>query len=145
LATTRLGPARLIGPARGHAGRALVVVRPEHLELAEAPDGPADGGSWRIVGRRFTGTEILLEVVAADGERLWSEAGPAGRHLRVGDAVRVVRRDVETVAFAPGRPPAAATEPVSAAEPGAGVTRAPSEPPATAGSSRDRTDPGRST
>jgi iron(III) transport system ATP-binding protein len=144
LATTRLGPARLIGPARGHAGRALVVVRPEHLELAEAPDGPADGGSWRIVGRRFTGTEILLEVVAADGERLWSEAGPAGRHLRVGDAVRVVRRDVETVAFAPGRPPAAATEPVSAAEPGAGVTRAPSEPPATAGSSRDRTDPGRS-
>ena len=147
IATTRLGPVRLIGRARGHEGRALVVVRPEHLELAEAPDGPADGGAWRIIGRRFTGTEILLEVAATDGERLWSEAGPAGRHLRIGDAVRVIRRDVETVAFASGRPiPGPVPADAEAADSGAeGVTPVPSEPPPGAGLSRDRTGPGRST
>jgi iron(III) transport system ATP-binding protein len=130
VALTRLGPVRLIGPARRHAGRALVVVRPEHLELAQAPDGGADPASWRIVGRRFTGAEILLEVAAPDGERLWSEAGPSGRHLRLGDAVRVVRRDVETVAFAPGRGVGVGASAVSPTPP---------EPPAVVRSSPDRT------
>jgi iron(III) transport system ATP-binding protein len=138
VALTRLGAVRLIGPARRHVGRALVVVRPEHLELAEAPDGPADGAAWRIVGRRFTGTEILLEVVAPDGERLWSEAGPHGRHLRLGDAVRVVRRDVETVAFAPGRAASAALGAVIPTP----VEPEPPEPPAGVRSSRDRTGRG---
>jgi iron(III) transport system ATP-binding protein len=132
VALTRLGPVRLIGPARRHVGRALVVVRPEHLELAEAPDGGADPASWRIVGRRFTGAEILLEVGSPDGERLWTEAGPGGRHLRLGDAVALVRRDVETVAFASGRVVGGA----------GGVSAAPPEPPAAAPASRDRTGRG---
>jgi iron(III) transport system ATP-binding protein len=98
-AITRLGALRVVGPrpADGDHGRA--VVRPEHVDLAEAADGPADPGSWRVVGRRFTGSEILYEVVAGDGLRLWVEAGPAVRRLRVGDAVTLQLRDVETVVF----------------------------------------------
>jgi iron(III) transport system ATP-binding protein len=99
---TRLGPVRLTGrPAV--SGRALVVVRPEHVELAEAADGPADGDAWRIVRRRFAGSEILLEVEARDGLRLWCEAGPQVRRLRLGDNVSIRLREVDTVAFAPGR------------------------------------------
>jgi hypothetical protein len=73
------------------------------VELEEAADGPAEAGAWRVVRRRFTGSEILLEVEASDGVRLWCEAGPAVRRLRLGDAVRLRLRDVETVAFAPSR------------------------------------------
>lgn len=99
-AETRLGRVRLLGPG-GHQAerRVLVVVRPEHVEVAEAPDGLADADAWRIVGRRFSGTEILLEVAASSGERLWVEAGPQVRRLRVGDAVRLHLREVESVAF----------------------------------------------
>jgi iron(III) transport system ATP-binding protein len=98
-ATTRIGRVRLVGREARHSGRALVVIRPEHLELEEGPDGPAGGGTWQVSRRRFTGSEILLEIVAPDGARLWSEAGPSVRRLRIGDTVRVRLRDVETVAF----------------------------------------------
>ena len=101
IAMTRLGAVRLLG-GRASAraiGRGLVVLRPEHVEVLETPDGPADAGAWRVVRRRFTGTEILYEVVASDGERLWVEAGHAVRRLRLGDAVQLRLRDVETVAF----------------------------------------------
>ena len=104
--TTRFGAVRLLrlgspGPA---VGRGLVVLRPEHLDVFEAPDGFADAGAWRVLRRRFTGTEILYEVVAPDGQRLWVEAGPAVRRLRLGDAVNLRLRDVETVMFPVGGP-----------------------------------------
>jgi hypothetical protein len=88
-------------------GRAIVVIRPEHLELDEAPDGEARGDTWRFVRRRFAGSEILLEVEARDGLRVWCEAGPHIRRLRLGDSVTVRLREVETVAFAPIRVAAA--------------------------------------
>jgi iron(III) transport system ATP-binding protein len=113
LAITRFGPVRLVGPRADRSdGRSLAVIRPEHLDLAEVADGPADPAAWRVLGRRFTGAEILYEVVAPDGERLWVEAGPAVRRLRVGDSVSLHLRDIETVAFAIGHPagsPAPAT------------------------------------
>ena len=100
VATTRFGTVRLVGPRAARAeGRALVVLRPEHLDVLETPDGPADPGAWRVLRRRFAGTEILYEVVAGDGERLWVEAGPGVRRLRVGDSVALRLREVETVAF----------------------------------------------
>ncbi len=103
LAVTRFGVVRLVGrgsgAGAGTTGRGLVVMRPEHLEVLEAPDGPADAGSWRILRRRFTGTEILYEVAAPDGERLWVEAGHAVRRLRLGDAVNLRLREIETVVF----------------------------------------------
>jgi iron(III) transport system ATP-binding protein len=99
---TRFGQVRLVNrPAI--SGRAAVVIRPEHLELAEASDGPAAADSWRIVRRRFAGSEILLEVEAGDGQRVWSEAGPHVRRLRLGDTVSVRLRDVATVAFPPAK------------------------------------------
>jgi iron(III) transport system ATP-binding protein len=123
VAVTRFGAVRLVGTRAARTkGRALVVLRPEHLDVTEAPDGPADPGSWRVLRRRFTGTEILYEVVASDGERLWVEAGHGVRRLRVGDSVALRLRDVETVAFAIGQggsppvpdAPTAASEEVSA-------------------------------
>ena len=103
-AVTRFGPVRLVGPRADRAdGRSLAVIRPEHLDLAEVPDGPAEAGAWRVLGRRFTGAEILYEVAARDGERLWVEAGPLVRRLRVGDWVSLHLRDVETVAFSYGQ------------------------------------------
>ena len=101
-AATRFGPVRLIGGRLGDGTRGLVVLRPEHLDVLEAPDGPADGSAWRVLRRRFTGAEILYEVAATDGARLWVEAGPSVRRLRVGDAVRLRLRDVETVLFPSG-------------------------------------------
>jgi iron(III) transport system ATP-binding protein len=98
---TRLGSVRLVGGSARLDGRGLAVIRPEHVEIEEAPDGFADAGAWRVIRRRFTGSEILLEVESTDGTRLWCEAGPAVRRLRIGDAVRLRLRDVETVAFAP--------------------------------------------
>ncbi len=100
VAHTRFGPVRLVRAVHGPAGRGLVVLRPEHLDVLEAPDGPADAGAWRVLRRRFTGTEILYEVAAPDGERRWVEAGPAVRRLRLGDAVVLRLREIETVAFA---------------------------------------------
>jgi len=100
LAVTRFGAVRLVRQgSAGTTGRGLVVLRPEHLDVLEAPDGPADAGAWRVLRRRFTGTEILYEVAAPDGERLWVEAGHAVRRLRVGDAVHLRLREVETVVF----------------------------------------------
>jgi iron(III) transport system ATP-binding protein len=100
IAMTRLGPVRLVGAAAPQTkGRCLVLLRPEHLDVAEAPDGPARPGTWRVARRRFAGSEILLEVVAPDGMSLWCHAGPAVRRLRPGDPVVLRLRDVETVAF----------------------------------------------
>jgi iron(III) transport system ATP-binding protein len=117
-AVTRLGIVRLVhqGQAKAAGARGLVVLRPEHLDVLEAPDGPADPSAWRVLGRRFTGTEILYEVAAPDGVRLWVEAGPAVRRLRVGDAVSLRLREVETVMFATGHAAAQGhTEPDSSA------------------------------
>jgi iron(III) transport system ATP-binding protein len=119
LAVTRFGTVRLVhaSGASGPAARGLVVLRPEHLDVLEAPDGPADAGAWRVLGRRFTGTEILYEVAAPDGERLWVEAGHAVRRLRVGDAVSLRLRDVETVMFPTGdAAPTAPLEPSDVGE-----------------------------
>ena len=115
-AATRLGAVRVVGPRDARTdGRALVVIRPEHFDVVEAPDGPADTGSWHILRRRFAGTEILYEVAAADGQRLWVEAGPGVRRLRVGDSVLLRLRDIETVAFPSGHHPEGAV-PVPAVE-----------------------------
>ncbi len=102
-AVTRFGAVGLVGQGSGGlAGRGLVVLRPEHLEVQEAPDGPASGTAWRVLRRRFAGTEILYEVAAQDGERLWVEAGHAVRRLRLGDAVDLRLREIETVFFPAG-------------------------------------------
>jgi iron(III) transport system ATP-binding protein len=100
VAHTRLGAVRLGGSA-GPVGRALAVIRPEHLEVREAPDGPARGDRWHVVARRFAGSELLYLVAAPDGDQLWCEAGPQVRRLAVGDTVELSLRDVETVAFVP--------------------------------------------
>jgi iron(III) transport system ATP-binding protein len=124
---TRFGPVRITNrPAP--EGRAIVVLRPEHLELEEAPDGEARGDTWRIVRRRFAGSQILLEVEARDGLRVWSEAGPRIRRLRLGDAVSVRLRDVETVAFAPSRGQPAALLESSAPAVGVGPRSSDAEP-----------------
>jgi iron(III) transport system ATP-binding protein len=112
VARTALGAVRLVGPAASRRdGPALVLLRPEHLEIAEAADGPAPG-TWHVLGRRFQGSEILLEVVSVDGTRVWCAAGPQVRRLRVGDAVTVTLRPVETVAF-----PSASGAPAASADP----------------------------
>ena len=71
------------------AGHALCLLRPEHFGIEEAPDGPASTEGWEVIDRRFSGSEILLELRAADGERLWVEAGSRVRHLGLGDRVSV--------------------------------------------------------
>ncbi|MBA3234788.1 MAG: ABC transporter ATP-binding protein [Chloroflexi bacterium] len=102
-AVTRFGAARIVGRSRSAPpARGLVVLRPEHLDVREAPDGPADPSAWRVLRRRFTGTEILYEVAAADDARIWVEAGHAVRRLRLGDAVALRMRDIETVMFPSG-------------------------------------------
>jgi iron(III) transport system ATP-binding protein len=111
-AVTRFGAVRLVGHgSAGHRGRGLVVLRPEHLEVLEAPDGPADSSAWRVLRRRFSGTEILYEVASGNGERLWVEAGHAVRRLRLGDAVNLRLREIETVFFEAGHPQAPAAGP----------------------------------
>jgi len=108
-ATTRFGQVPLIGPgSRELAGHGLVLLRPEHFAIAEAPDGPASEDGWQVIDRRFSGSEILLEVRAGDGQRLWVEAGARVRHLGIGDQVSVTLREIETVAF--GRRSAEPTE-----------------------------------
>jgi iron(III) transport system ATP-binding protein len=113
-ATTPLGSVRLLeGPG---AGRALVVIRPEHLDLepageggAAAPGAATDPGTaaalparGRIAARRFAGAELHYEVSIAGGLRVWVEAGAAARHLTVGDEVLLAMRPVETVGFVTG-------------------------------------------
>ena len=114
-AATRFGVVPLIGSAgRDVTGHALVLLRPEHFAIVEAPDGPAGGDGWEVIARRFSGSEILLEVRASDGERLWVEAGSRVRHLGIGDRVKVALREIETVAFG-RRTPELAREPAAEA------------------------------
>lgn len=112
-AATRFGAVPLIGRSSPEpTGHGLVLLRPEHFSIVEAPDGPADGDGWEVIARRFSGSEILLEIRATDGQRLWVEAGSRVRHLGIGDRVKVELRDIETVAF--GRRSTDASEPPTA-------------------------------
>jgi iron(III) transport system ATP-binding protein len=100
IASTRFGPVQLVGAeSRAVAGHALCLLRPEHFAIQEAVDGLASGDAWRVTDRRFSGSEILLELRASDDERLWVEAGSRVRHLSLGDRVDIELRDIETVAF----------------------------------------------
>ena len=100
LAQTRFGRVSVIGPgSRELAGHGLVLLRPEHFAIVEAPDGPADSHGWEVIARRFFGAEILLEIRAGDGQRLWVEAGSRVRHLGIGDRVTLQLREIETVAY----------------------------------------------
>ena len=100
IATTRFGALRLIGRRETRPeGRALCLLRPEHFIVREAPDGPADVDAWQVVDRRFSGSEILLEVRSSDGLRVWVEAGDQVRRLGPGDRVDLRLREVETVAY----------------------------------------------
>lgn len=122
LAVTRFGTVRLIGPAGNRpTGHAMCLLRPEHFNIEEAADGAASRDSWQVIDRRFSGSEILLELRSGDGERLWVEAGSRVRHLALGDRVSVSLRDVETVAF--GRTPVAVSaavtpDPANLSDPG---------------------------
>lgn len=99
-ARTRFGLVRLIGTeAQRPQGHALCLLRPEHFSVEEAPDGPSSPNGWEVIDRRFSGSEVLLELRSDDGEQLWVEAGGRVRHLGLGDRVAVSLRDVETVAF----------------------------------------------
>jgi iron(III) transport system ATP-binding protein len=103
MALTRFGSVGLIGSGARQVGRSLVLLRPEHFEAREAPDGPADASHWRIIDRRFSGAELLFEVTSGDGLRMWCEAGRQVRRLTIGDAIELsLRDDVETVAYATG-------------------------------------------
>ena len=105
-ADTRLGRLR-VDPSR-RDGPALVVIRPEHLDLK--PEGSAGGGlAGRVVARRFSGSELLFEV-AVDSQpgRLWVEAGPLVDGIAIGDTVRLVLRVSGSVAFSG---PGSATDP----------------------------------
>lgn len=104
VARTPLGPIRLAsGSPYRRDGRALVVLRPEQLQAVPAAQaGSGDGSLWQIQGRRFAGSEILLEVVDGSGLRLWCEADPDARRLGTGEAVAVRLRGERTVAFAAG-------------------------------------------
>ncbi len=100
IASTRFGRVPLIGrDDERPEGHALCLLRPEHFGIEEAQDRPASPASWEVIDRRFSGSEILLELRAPDGERLWVEAGSRVRHLSLGDRVAVTLRAVETVAF----------------------------------------------
>jgi len=129
VAETRFGAVPLISGEEPRAqGQALCLLRPEHFNITEAPDGPASTAGWEVIDRRFSGSEILLELRAADGERLWVEAGSRVRHLGLGDHVSVVLRDIETVAFgrkgaADARSPREAAAPAAVVAPPAGTSR----------------------
>lgn len=129
IATTRFGPVRLIGTAeRRPHGQAMCLLRPEHFGIVEAPDGPASSDGWEVIDRRFSGSEILLELRSDDGEQLWVEAGSRVRHLGLGDRVSVTLRDVETVAFGrrSGSSPSTPAREAPADTAGAEATESPS-------------------
>lgn len=125
LARTRFGHVRLIGPAaRWPAGRALVVLRPEHFEASESSDGPVGADGWRVIDRRFSGAEMLFEVQSGDGLRMWCEAGRQVRRLSVGDTIQLRLREVETVAFPVGAArSSAARAPLAVPTPTASASR----------------------
>jgi iron(III) transport system ATP-binding protein len=105
-AETALGPVQLVSETA--TGRALVLIRPEHVDLEPDQDQAHDDGAGptgiaaRILQRRFAGAELHYEVAVDGGLRLWVEAGQAARRLHVGDGVRISMRPVETVAFTSG-------------------------------------------
>jgi iron(III) transport system ATP-binding protein len=100
VARTRFGPVELVGSeATRMRGPALCLLRPEHFTLDEAAGRDPDATAWDVTGRRFSGSEILLEVRAADGDRIWVEAGDRVRHVGPGDRVTLGLRPIETVAF----------------------------------------------
>jgi iron(III) transport system ATP-binding protein len=100
VARTRFGHVRLIPESAGDLhGPALCLLRPEHFSVGEAPGESAPEQRWLVIDRRFSGSEILLEVRSDDGERLWVEAGSRVRHVDLGDRVSIALRVVETVAF----------------------------------------------
>lgn len=129
-AGTPLGPMPLVA-CPVDVDRALVVVRPEHVDVEPWADGVP--GRWaRILSRRFAGAELHYEVKLDTGLRLWVEAGPAARLLRVGDAVALSLRPVETVAFpatAPGALPGPVSQPAAARAVEGPAPAAPAPPP----------------
>jgi iron(III) transport system ATP-binding protein len=101
-ARTAFGPVRLVGPARARpAGRVMAVLRPEHFEVHQVDDNGGEN-QWRVIDRRFSGAELLIEAQGSDGTRLWCEAGPDVRRLSVGNTVSIAIKYVETVAFPVG-------------------------------------------
>ncbi len=85
---TAVGVLPLVAPAHGDV---QVMVRPEAVRLAVAPDGPA-----QVVDREFYGHDQLVTVEFAGGLRIQSRLGPAPA-LMLGERVSV---DVEqAVAF----------------------------------------------
>jgi len=126
LAATRFGVVRLIGPADAQpSGHALTLLRPEHFTIKEAPDGPASPDGWEVIDRRFSGSEILLELRSGDGEQLWVEAGGRVRHLGLGDRVDLELKDVETVAF--GRHSTTTSKPMSVSSRAVGSEAGPAD------------------
>ncbi len=104
VADTPLGRVRIDpGPGGADPSRALVLIRPEHVEVAPAAaERPSSLIPARILARRFAGSELLYEVETDAGLRLWVEAGPSARLLRVGDQVGIGLRAESTVAFPSG-------------------------------------------
>jgi iron(III) transport system ATP-binding protein len=105
-ANTALGRVALSACPPG-AVRGLAVIRPEHVDLRPVAmpgddDGAAPAGRGRILARRFAGAELHYEIEMDAGLRLWVEAGPSARLLKVGDDVALSLRHVETVAFSTG-------------------------------------------
>jgi iron(III) transport system ATP-binding protein len=99
VAMTRFGSVRLVESRSPiPTGHTLCLLRPEHFRVQLGLDDDA-GRGWEVMDRRFSGSEILLELQSSDGERIWVEAGDRIRHLGLGDRVSVRVRDVETVAF----------------------------------------------
>jgi len=100
VARTRFGAVTMVGPEAPHlVGPSLCLLRPEHFTIEEARGRIADADAWDVIGRRFSGSEILLEVRARDGDRIWVEAGDQVRHVGPGDRVALGLRPVESVAF----------------------------------------------
>ena len=72
-ADTRFGQVPLVGPgSRDPAGHGLVLLRPEHFAIAEAPDGPAQDDGWEVISRRFSGFRCHLPCRAAWGAKISS-------------------------------------------------------------------------
>lgn len=102
-AETRFGSVGIVPSAHGTDGPALILLRPEHFLVAPAADGDP-GPTWEVIGRRFSGSEILVEVRDPAGERIWAEAGSRIRHVVAGDRLSLALKPVETVAFRRGAP-----------------------------------------
>lgn len=102
VARTPLGTIALAPTSPRRLGRGLVLFRPEQLQAEPVGEEARGDARWRIIGRRFAGSEILLEVADPDGIRLWCEADVAARRLRIGELVALRLRGERTVAYAIG-------------------------------------------